>query len=292
MSIKVDTRFIERGIEATAKLIGNNIRNKRTVAIGDPISGLIYADTNETLVYIHGLGNEADSISTISADIPKSKLIFNNPILIEQTASGVWVFYQGDPDAQVQFSAGITAVPDQTPVNLSQFEYGTLHPHSGMVLRVLAAMYGNDYAGDTLTGDFATGTVQDTSSNNIVIPTTNNRALAVMIQVTPSTGVLSYKQSAEFIATTSLQAQFATGALPDPDTSAYRIGYLKLVKGVTTADYSHIWQVPELYSKGDGSFPIVLDWTLTIAGNTQIVTGNFEIDTNGSLIIDGRLEVI
>lgn len=286
-------RNAERKIGAAGKLIGNNIRNKKSVKIGDPSTNEVYADENETLIYVQGLGTESGALSTISVTLQdKDHLIFGNPILIEQTATGQWVIDRGDPEGQSQFMAGVSAIPNQTPVNLNQLEYGTLHPFSGLVFQVLPAMYGNDYVGTKYTGDFATGTVQDTSAANIVIPTTNNRAIAVLVQMTASTGVLSYKQSVEFLATTSLESQFANGILPNPDSTAFRVGYIKLVKGVTSADYSYIWQVPELLNKSDGTFPISLDYAKIIATNTQIVVSDFDIASGGELTIDGRITII
>lgn len=292
MKIPFSTSYIERGMGAAKDLIGNNIRNKRHVAVGNPQGRGIYADDAESLIYVHDSGNESASSSLISVTLQdKSQLIFGNPILIEQTASGAWVIDRGDPDAQIQFGSGITAIPDQTPVNLNQLEYGTLQPYNGLVFRVMGAMYGNDYVVSTLTGDFSTGTVQDTSATNIVVPTTNRRAIGVLIQVDPSTGVLSYKQSAEYIATLSLQSQFSAGVLPDPDSSAYRIGYISLAKGVTSGDYSHIWQVPEMYSRGGGL------WTNPIVSTVAIEIGEQQhaieqtISTLGELTVSGEYYV-
>lgn len=294
MMIKVDDSVFDRGVKAIKRSLGNNIRSKRTAVLGSPIHNkAVYADTEQSLVYVHGLGAEPGAIETIPASgISKELLIYGQPILLEQNDNGQWVFYNVDTQADAQFRAGITAEHDQTPISLSQLDYGTIHPQTGLVLLVKAAMYDDTWVDNLLTGDFSTGTVQDTSAANITIPTTNNKAKIVLIQVDPAAGTLSYKQSSEFSATLSPEAAKINGLVPATDSSKYRVGVAKLIKGITQFDYSHVRSWPEFLSKGDATWPITVSSALTIASNTQRVVGSFTVDTGGSVTIDGRLIIV
>lgn len=289
MSIPFDKETIVRYRKTIEKRLGNNIKSKRSVLIGHPFQEkLIYANTEKTLIYVHGLGNEPASIETIPAtsDLRNDMLIYGRPILLEQNSAGRWVFYKVDTEADIQYSGGLKVQHDQTPVKLSQLDYGTLHPQTGLVLLVKAALYDNNYVDNILTADFSTGTVQDTSAANITIPTTNNRAKGVLVQIDPIAGTLSYKQSSEFVATISLSQAYSNGLLSSPDSGNYRVGYFKLIKGITQFDYSHLWVVPEFLSKGDGTWPITLSANRTLSANTQIVLAELIIPTGITLTIE------
>ena len=285
--------IIKETMESSSRLIGNNIRSTRTVRIGDPIDKIIYADDEKTKIYIHPLGDTVQGRTTISAaGIPADILrTYKRIIRVELADDGSERYVGVDTQYDEIFAQGLEESHDQTAIDLSQLNYGIAHVYSGMVLLVNGAIYGNDYVADLLTGDFATGTVQDTDSNNIVIPTTNNKAIAILIQIDPTTGILSYKQSIEFVATTSLQQQFVNGILPDPDGDKYRVCYGKLIKGASVFNSDNIWVVPEILSKGGGLWTNPIVASITIASGEQQHAIEQTIDALGVLTVSGEYYV-
>lgn len=281
-------QIIQETIAASEQALGNNIRSTRTVRIGDPIDTIIYADAEKTKIYIHSLGDTVQGRSTISASgIPADVLgTYKRIIRVERADDGSERYAGLATEYDEIFAQGLEESHDQKPVSLSQLDYGIAHVSSGMVLFINGAIYGNDYVADLVTADFSTGIVQDTDGNNIIIPTTNNRAIAVMVQVTPSTGVLSYKQSSEFLATTSLQQQFINGVLPQPDSTAYRVNYAKLIKGATAFKSDDVWVVPELLSKGNEEWEVTMTFDRTLEANKQVVLDKLIVPSGITLIIE------
>ena len=157
---------------------------------------------------------------------------------------------------------------------------------------MVAAAYGDEYYVGDLISDAFDGTATDTSSTAITVPTTNNRQIAVLIQMDASTGTLEYKQStAAFPASISREVAYtSTARCPRKDSGRYRIGYVFLKAGMTTITYNDIWEMPEIFSDAKAyGFPHTITTTVTIpSGNQQLFKGELVID-GGELVVNGEL---
>jgi hypothetical protein len=159
------------------------------VLIGNPITGEIYANTEQTEIYVHSQGNESSDINIISASgIPNDKLNFKQPIRIRITASGIYEYRGIDTQADAMYSAGANESNTQDPVYLSQIRFGTIQPFSGLQVFVTGAQYGDYYVADTELDAFD-GTATDTSMASISPPATNNRKIGVLVQLDAANGV-------------------------------------------------------------------------------------------------------
>jgi hypothetical protein len=270
--------------------IGNSLMKPIAATIGRPTDDVVFAtDTNrsaEVEVYIHiQTSDDPTSYTTaLRGAFTRADIYYGRPVTVVINDAGDYVLYDVDSTRDAEYSAGIDQLDNQKPVYLKQvMEIGTLHPVAGSLkFRVTSGMFGEDYYSGADSADFSSGTVQDTTPANITIPTTNGQAKGVLVQLDAATGTLEYKQSSEFSAILSLAQAYKAGLLPLPDATRYRLGYLKLVKGITVFTYDHIWEAPELLSKGNGmtDFTVAADSgtpetvadgnTLTIAGGTGL----------------------
>jgi hypothetical protein len=327
MTVKLPESIINRRGNILQTLAGYTLSKPLKALVGNPLTKTIenIADGRANAVFIHGVGDDPESVYTALSKIPPRDLLYNTPVTIKRTTNG-YVIESIDEDADTYFS-GAEARNNQVPVYLNQLLYGTLHPepeNGSMKVLVIGAFFDGYFIDDQLTADFSTSP-NDTSANPINIPTTNGRALAVLVQLTPSTGALSYKQSAEFDATLNLIHAYQAGLLPEADTTTHRIGYVKLVAGATVLGYDKLWAVPELLNKplpasstasyqsksanytlivsdgtigvdaSGGAITITLLSAVGIAGNSynikalDVSGGNITIATTSSQTIDGAL---
>lgn len=232
--------------------------------LGDPSDNSVLIDgaRREGLVWVHGLGAEPQSAYPAICDLPDERLVFGAPVLVRQTANGLCIVAR-NPDHDAKFWKDANP-HDQKPVYLSQIMYGTIHPVFGtMKTLVIGAMYrtasGSFWVDDQETADFSASPL-DTLGAAITVPTTNLQAKGVLVQVNPATGALSYKQGAVFDALWPHALAFQQGKYPQPDSERTRIGYVRLVAGMTTITYDHLWIVPDLYTSvgGDDLFPLLI----------------------------------
>lgn len=241
--------------------IGTSLMKPLLATIGNPVDETVFASgTNraaESEVYIHLLTSEDPTSYTtaLRGSFTKKDIFYGRPVLVTINDAGDYVLEKVDANRDAVYSVGIDNLDDQSPVYLKQImEIGTLHPVEGSLqFRVTSGMFGTDYYSGGDSADFSSGTVQDTTPANITIPTTNGQAKGVLAQLDASTGTLSYKQSSEFSAILSLAQAYKASLLPVADDKKYRLGYLKLVKGITQFTYDHIWEAPELLSKGSSN---------------------------------------
>jgi hypothetical protein len=248
------------------------------------------------MVWLHGTGEDGQGVDmAINPDgvLPK-RLIFGTPVRYTKR-DGRYEVLGLDGLNALQYLAGV-AVAEQSQVELSQLNYGTLQPTQPASMRciVRGAFYSqNDtlyYVADQYTADFS-ASPDDVDSNPIDIPTINATALAVLVQLDPTTGALSYKQGAEFDAELTHTQAFAAGYYPQRDALRFAIGYVKLVKGITTLTASHLWNAAEVLTAGGsgtlrvnllengafnrntiGASPSFPGWTLFGAGATLAIS--------------------
>jgi hypothetical protein len=273
--------------------IGNNIRNTRKVLIGNPaVNNQIFADTEETQIYVHSQGDTTQGVERISASGIPSEILkaYKRSILIRRSDSGAFVYAGVDTEYDEVYSQGQSTAIDQTPVQLNQLKYGILHRQSGLSLLLDGAMYGDDLVRDLITPDFVSGTVQDTDGNNIVVPTTNRRAIGVLVQLDPPTSTLSYKQSAEYNSSTSLRDAYTNGLLPIRDGDKWRVGYFELIAGATEFTDANVLPLPDFMGIGD-LWQNPIDSDIFIGFGRQQIAYQQVISATGDLTVDGEFVV-
>jgi len=275
--------------EAEARL-GNNIRSTRKVLIGNPaVNNQIFTDDTETQIFVHSQGDTTQGVERISASgIPAEILkAYKRSILIKRSDSGAFVYDSVYTEYDEVYNQGTSTAIDQTPVQLNQLKYGILHRQSSLILLVDGAMYGDDLVRDLVTPDFVSGTVQDTDGNNIVVPTTNRRAIGVLVQLDPATSTLSYKQSAEYNSSTSLRDAYTNGLLPIRDGNKRRIGYFELISGATELTDANVLPLPDFLGIGE-LWPNPIDNDIIIGSGFQQHAINQTIASGGLLTVEGE----
>lgn len=244
--------------ETLYQALDYSIAAKLPALIGNPVDNAVFVDGTDKdgLVWVHGIGEDASSAFPATNELAKSELVFGAPVIVQRQVNS-WAIIGKDPQQTAKFWKGTNA-NDQQPVTVSQLMYGTLQPTPptpSMQVLVIGAMYkqgGVSYrVPDQYTADFSTSP-DDTTSTAIDIPTTNTKAIGVLIQLDATTGTLSYKQGAAFDANLSHAQAYDAGYYPAEDADRFRVGYVKLVKGMTTISYEHLYIVPELLTSGGG----------------------------------------
>lgn len=253
---RIETRMdILRGAAfELEQALGNKLQDEIPVFIGNPDGGTIYVDENtRTEIYVHDDGATVSGASFISASgIPKDKVRFRQPILIKQSPNGSYRYVGIDDQSDTLYSAGNTETVTADPVYVEQIRYGTIHPYSGLSVLVVGAMYDGTYWVNDLIADAFDGTAEDTSMVSITPPTTNNRQIAVLIQLDATTSTLEFKQSSEYSSAINRSNAYSASLLPTRDADRFLVGYVFLKAGMTSITYSDIWQLPEFLNAGGG----------------------------------------
>ena len=259
--------------------LGTDIAKPVPARIGNPVDFAIPVEGAKQagLIWVHGLGDNPQAAEpALNEAIDAAHLVYNAPVKVKRDDAGLTIVSR-DMQLWEQFFAGAVQ-HDQEPVYLSQIMYGTLLPTEprSMKALVIGAMYtqgeSSYFVSDQFTGDFSAG-VLDVNGSAITIPTTNTRAKAVLVQVSAADGVLSYKVGSEFDAGLSHPAAFAAGYYPSRDTERFRIGYIRLVAGMSAVGYEHLWVVPEFISSGFDVDSIVTSvGHVVIDGDGKVVT--------------------
>jgi len=249
-----------RHADKIIRAVGTNLAATRPARLGNPTDNSVEVEgaDRDGLVWVHGLGaNPQGAEPALNDAIAPKNLIYGAPVRVKQDVNGL-IIVSRDMEFWDRFFAGVSH-HDQNPVYISQIMYGTLQPDTptkSMKALVIGAVYTQAdtsyYVADQLTGDFSSG-VLDTESNSITVPTTNTRAIGILVQLDVTTGTLSYKQGSEFDANLSHATAFTAGLYPDRDAERFRCGYIRLVKGMTAIGFEHLWVAPELYTAGGGS---------------------------------------
>lgn len=269
-------------------IVGNNIRNTRSVLIGNTVTGEIYTDSTETQIFVHTSGDITQGTERISSsNIQNGILTFNRPIKIRLNDAGLYEFAGLDTEFNDIYSLGSSTAIDQTPVQINQLKYGILHRQSSLILLVDGAIYGDNLVRDLTTPDFNSGTVQDTDGNNIVVPTTNLKAIGVLVQLDPQTSTLSYKQSAEYSSSISLRDAYDNGFLPIRDGNKRRIGYFELIAGATELTDANVLPLPDFLGLGE-LWPNPIDDNILIGSGFQQHAIEQTIASGGLLTVEGE----
>lgn len=279
-------------------ILGTSIRPKIPAVVGHPNDqSLVYATDNDEpgLVWVHGGNLSGAHLAYNEMPYAREHLVWGSYVKLEQGVNG-YIIVSMDAEYSGIFFDGYTP-QDQKPVYMEQIMYGTLQPNpdtsNPMKALCIGAIVDDTRLKDQLTGDFSTGTVQDTSAANIVIPTSGNTALGVLVQRVVSSGEVQYKQGSEFSSLLTHKQAFDAGYYPTKDTGTFRLGWIKLVNGMTSISPSHIHTRPDIYSLSpSANLPITLTSAFTIASNEQKVVGRLILDSGGSITVDGLLTIV
>jgi hypothetical protein len=292
-----DRIISEQWLEIITGSYGETLAEPVPAQLGNPTTGQVGVPPGTAdipgQVYIHGIGDDARSIGTaINAGAVQNKdLIFGAPVLIK-LKNKRWVIEGLDPYRANEYFAGV-ARTSQLPVSAAQFNWGLLQqtsPVASMRAQLSEAVYTQDntlYAvADQYTADFSASPL-DTLAAAINVPTTNLRAIAVLVQIDVTTGALSYKQGAEFDAElTHLQA-FNAGYYPQRDSLRFAAGYVKLIAGMTAILSRHIYVTSELLTSGGSTAPALYLQNRTLSANFTITGGYSNVIAGDFTIASG-----
>lgn len=298
-NIKLPNEVFKRGEKALAKELSKSagIRKEIKAILGNAVTGVLYVpDTNDSVLFISEAGEEPSYLGTLpKIGIPEKLIIPRQPIRVRKTASGSFEYVGIDTDTAQVFNEGDSDAIDQSPVSQSQFDFASLQPFTGMTATVKGFIKADAVIPDTQTADFSASPL-DTLSNPIDIPTTANRAIGVLVQVDPTTGVLSYKQSSELASSISLPQAYRNNLLPLRDTGKFRMGYIKLANGITQLDYASVWSCAEFFPAsgvtggGSSTDTAIALWdgtTGTLLKNSSVL-----IDSNANLTALGSMAFV
>ena len=279
----ISSQFDDRAPQLIKALIGNP---------ADPAVVKITDSDKAGLVFVHGFGADPNSAYTaVASGLNPNQLIYDQPVLLKRDTNG-YVITGLDPDNEGTFNAGAEVALDQNPVYINQIFYGNLHPsQTDLTWLVVGGWYGDVWIDDQFTADFSTSPL-DTSSNAIDVPTTNNQALIVMVQIDQSAGTLSYKQSVEFNAASSFKQVYKSGLFPTPDSDRALIGYLQLTKGVSVSAYSATQNAPQWINIQNAAYvEKTANYSVTVNDKTigaDSSGGSFTITMPTAVGIDGQ----
>jgi hypothetical protein len=250
------TDISQSDIEQTiANSLGVNIADTQIAFLGNfATKEIAVSDADQAgLVYVHGLGDDKSSSYTAFKSI-EFRDFFGRPVEVVKTKFGFKIVGLAPEDAT--FSAGVEA-SSQFPVIREQLTFGALLPTepAGATCQVTRAIYRVDnqhyYTDDAETGNLLDGSTDDTSASSIDLPTASGQALTVMVQIDPTDGSITYKQTSEYNASLTLSQI----TLPTPDSGNFLCGYVKLIKGMSAITFDNIINAPDiltLSSSGGG----------------------------------------
>lgn len=243
--IKLPLDELRVGFESAIKQAGTALKGEIPMRLGNPETLALFANDEKTLVYVHTSGDEPGGLTTIPvSSIPKNKLLFAQPILVKPTPYGTLRYVGLDDSEDIIYGQGDIAQTDAMPVLVNQIRWGTIQPTGTLSLLITAAWYGSTYVPDIVTDEFD-GTVEDTSSNPIISPTTNNRVIFVLVQINPTNQEVTFKQSIEYNASVGFESAFVNSLVPTIDSGNYKLGYVRLVTGMISFGYGDIYNTPE-----------------------------------------------
>lgn len=250
--IEIPKDMIRVGYESAKRQAGAALAAEIEMVIGNPETGDVYADDAKTKIYAHIAGEEPSGLATLPASaIPIAKRTYGRPILVKPTARGTYRFVGLDDELDAEYSVGDSSTPDGEPVWVSQIRWGTIQPTGGLSVFVTGAFYDDTFVPDIVSDDFD-GTVLDTLAVAVEPPTTNNRVKFVLVQLDVTTPALEFKQSSEYNAGVSFDVALSQGLLPTKDADRKRLGWIRLVTGVSVLGYGDIYNAPEWIGGGGG----------------------------------------
>ena len=290
-----DTSIIERAIITGFQ---DRIADPVPALIGNPATRDIVVEDVDTpgLIWVHTLGVDKPSafMARYGNTLSAKEFIYGMPVSI-QVSNGHWKILEFDTLSIGSFMDGYTAAHDQQPVLIDQLFYGTMIPTppvASMSITLVGAFVNDNRMKTQNTGDFSTGTVQDTSAANITEPAAGY-AKGILVQVNPESNEISYKQGAEFPDSIPHALAFDGGYYPAKDRGMFRYGWVKWIEGATQLTFDHLYQRQDLYTiSPSGNIPLTLTGDYTVPTNEQQFAREVTIPDGKTLsVADGGLLV-
>lgn len=290
--IKIPNDELRVGFESALKQAGHAMAAEIPMLIGNPETQTIFANVEKTLVFVHTAGNEPGGLTTIPvSNIPRNKLLYDQPILVKTTPYGTLRFVALDDSLDVIYSQGIDTSHDATPVWVNQIRWGTIQPVGDMSVLITSATYNNVRVPDILTDAFD-GTAIDTDSNPISPPSTNNRVIFVLIQINNITKESSYKQSSEYNASVSFENAIDNELVPTVDTDLHQLGFIRLISGMERIGYGDIYNTPPWIGNSNSEWEVILSANKTLKANKQIVLDEITVPSGITLIVESTARML
>lgn len=250
---------------------GTRITERQFALLGNyATKDIKVADSDQpNLVYVHGVGEDKTSSFPAFNSVGIVE-IFGRPVEIELTKLGYKIVGLAPEDAIYMDGVNLSS---QTPVFRSQLMFGGIVPQNppsdtviitGTTYRIEDVLY---VTKDEASGDLLDGSTNDTSASSIDLPSASGQAILVLIQVDPTTGTITYKQSSEFNASYTLYQIGQNGDIPAPDTGNFLCGYVRLIKGITALTWDHVINTPDVLSNFSGGGTSTSSVTATAGEN-------------------------
>lgn len=222
---------------AGVRIIGDAIAKPRLMRLGNPTlstADKINVPLTETdrpgMVYIHDpVDQNSVGMALNSGMLPRAELIYGNYVLVKTDEQGLDIIAALAPRERGEYMYGVPA-RDPVTVLINQLDYGLLQPTAplaSMDCVVSAAIWSE---GGALYYVAAQLTARNFTAD---IPGTTGLAKAILVEITPSTGVLTYTAGSTFDATLTHEQAF-NAYYPQPSGGAKRpVGYVRVAYGMT-----------------------------------------------------------
>lgn len=263
-----DKLQLGRYYDALRNALGGAIQKPLLVRLGNRDRTAVFVPTDETdtpeEVYVHELPGHPSFEGTAyiegAAGIDTTRLIAGTRVKIAYSdEEDAWTVVGVAARLNSEFMHGVDigkTAPD--PVTQGQILPGLIDitDTPTMTVRVLASWY----TANSVSYYIETQVSTDFTAN---IPATNGEARYALIMLDAPDNVLSYSYGTTFDASLQHQAAYsADGGLnnifPLVDVGVFRIGWVRLVAGMTSIARSHIWAAQELITAGGSGAEFIL----------------------------------
>ena len=235
---------------AIQNTLGDTITDTITMRLGNPALAVtvnrIDVPATETngvgMVWVHDITGEGGATmaeNTGASPLQTKDKIFGRYVLVKRTRDRLQLVGFAREDAEYMYGVNLA---EQVPVSIALFSWGLLQPTEPRSMKAFLtqAIYGGQYLVRP----------QETQDFTASIPATAGEAIAVLVEVDPTDGVLYYTNGSAFDATLTHENAFAS--YPKSATAGrYTAGWLRLENGMTAIlEGKHVYPAQELLSKG------------------------------------------
>lgn len=238
---------------AVQTTLGDGIVESITMRLGNPALAVsvnrIDVPVTETngvgMVWVHDITGEGGitmAENTGAYPLQTKDKIFGRYVQVKKTRDRLQVVGFAREDAGYMYGVNLA---EQVPVSIALFSWGLLQPTEPRSMKAFLtqAIYGGQYL----------VRAQETQDFTADIPATAGEAIAVLIEVDPTTGILAYTNGSAFDATLTHENAFASYP-KSADSTLYTAGWIRLENGMTAIlEGKHVYPAQELLSKGVGA---------------------------------------
>jgi len=259
--------------KAIADIIGNRLRAPRIVSLGfenTDGSRILKVEGTETdavgKYHIHEMpGRQAFSGEAYlkPGQLPESMIRYGTPVRVEyDPLYDEWVITGPDPMLTNEYLLNVD-LSQQDSIGLAYFQPGLLDQTTPPSM--ITTVYGAPYMYDGKFNWWETQQTKDFTGDS-EIPTVNDTARFVLVQLNATDGTLDYKYATDTFNArlTNQQAKNliddGTGnVVPDKDSGYWQVGYLRLIYGMTSFQRNvNIWPTQSVFTLGSGGVATVL----------------------------------